>query len=185
MRSLSRRPIADPDNSSTKATLNARHPSPPTPVTPLDPTELPLPTEIDETDVLHAFRKMNPNSTAGPDLMSPRLLRLLTGTSITPEAGVTGLSFLTYLVQRIAYGDLPTPTVRLLAAAALIPIQQRPDKIRPIAVGQTLGQLVTKVLLTLAMADSAEYLQPEQVSTGTPCGVDAIVHDACMCHGLN
>lgn len=65
---------------------------------------------------------MNPASAAGPDRLSPRLLRLLAHTSISPEAGVSGLSALTRLGRRLAQGDLPDQTAQLLFAATLIPI---------------------------------------------------------------
>ena len=68
-------------------------------------------------------------------------------------------------------------TVPLLAASSLIPLQPRPDKTRPIAVGQVLRRLVTKVLLPAATDDTRDRLSPEQVANVLPSGMDAIDHD--------
>ena len=120
---------------------------------------------------------MNPTSAAGPDHLSPRLLQFLALTSVSPEAGVTGLSALTRLVQRLVSGDLPDRTVPLLAASTLIPLQPHPDKIRPIAVRQALRRLVTNVLLPAVIDDTRDRLSPGQLANVVPSGMDAIVHD--------
>lgn len=70
--------------------------------------------------MLRAASSMNPYSTGGPESFSPRLLRLLALTSISPEAGVTGLSALNRLFWRLGRGDIPDQTV-LLIFATLIP----------------------------------------------------------------
>ena len=123
---------------------------------------------------------MNPNAAAGPDQMSPRIFHLLVNSDVSPEAGVTGLSVLTRLVGRLSRGNTPDQSLHLFAAATLLPICPRPNKIRPIAIGQALRRLVTKALLPKALADTRSFLAPHQLANGIPSAMDAIVHDARM-----
>lgn len=97
--------------------------------------------------------------------------------TVSPEAGVTGLSALTDLVQRLARGALPQQTIALINPATLIPIQPRPDKIRPIAIGTVLRRLVTKILLPQAISDSRSYLAPFQFGNAVRSVIDFIVHE--------
>ena len=180
MRALTDRPLANLQDPDTRRALTALHPSPAAPIQPLQPTELPSAPDITEGQVLRAARSLNPSSAAGPDRLSPRLLQLLARTSVSPESGITGLSVLTRLVKRLARGDVPDCTASLLAASTLIPLQPRPDKIRPIAVGTALRRLVTKTLLHAAIDDTRDILAPEQLANGVPSGLDAIVHDSRM-----
>lgn len=123
---------------------------------------------------------------AGPDRLSPRFLRLLARTSISPENGVSGLSADTCLVRRLAQGDLPEQTVPLLAASTNSLLQPFADKIWPIAVRRALRPLVTKVLFPTTIEDTRDRLLPEQLTNAIPSGTDAIVHDCRMqikCHG--
>lgn len=83
--------------------------------------------------------------------------------------GVSGLSALINLVRRLAKGNLPAQTLPLLSATTLLPIQRRPDKIRPIAIGTAPRQLVTKVPLGPAVTDTQGFLAPDQLpSSMTP-----------------
>ena len=120
---------------------------------------------------------LKPTSAAGPDRLYLRILQLLARSTITPEASVTGLSALTRLVRRLAQGDVRDQTAPLLAASTLIPLQPRPDKKMPIAVGQALLRLVTKVLLPPAIEDTRDRPLPEQLSIAVPSGMDAIGHN--------
>lgn len=180
MRALSSTPVAEPDSSQTQSTIRLLHPPSKYPIIPLLPEDLPPAPEIGETAVMRAVRGLNPASSAGPDLMSPRLLRLLTSTSITPQAGVTGLSSLTSLVRKLVQGDLPESILPVFTAATAIPIQAGPTKIRPIAIGQVLHGLVTKALLPQAIQESADFLRPNQLANGVHAGIDGLVNDTRM-----
>ena len=180
MRALTKAPIADLNDQHTHTQLRALHPRPPQPIEPIRDRDLPPTPELDEDAVLRAVKRMNPNAAAGPDRMPPRLLHLLVTSEVSPEAGLTGLSVLTRLVCRIVRVQIPDQSLPLLAAATLLLIRPRPDKIRPIAIGQVLRRLVTKVLLPAAISDSKEYLAPQQLANGILSAMDAVVHDARM-----
>ncbi len=72
---------------------------------------------------------------------------------------------------------MPERTIPLLASATLLPIQPRPDKIRPIAISTAIRRLVTKALLPQALECSREYLALLQIANGVSCGLDSVVHD--------
>lgn len=87
---------------------------------------------------------------------------------------------MTRLVQRHARWDVPDQTAPLPAASTLIPLQPRPDKMQPTAVGQALRRLVTKVHLPSAIEDNRDRPLPEELANAVPSGMDAIVHDCRM-----
>lgn len=124
------------------------------------PTDLRPAPDITKGQVLRAARPLNPTPAPGPDRLSPHLLQLLARTSVSPEDGVTRLSVLTHLVQRLTSGDIPKITMPLLAASTPIPIQPRPGKFRPIAIGQALRRLLTKVLLPASNEDTRDRFLP-------------------------
>lgn len=161
-------PLADLNEATTVARLQQLHPSPPEAIVPPLRLELPLSSDITESMVRRAFLGMNTSAVPGPDRMTPRILHLLPNSTVCPEVGVAGLSTLTRLVRRLARGGLLRQTIPLVAVATLLPIQKKPDKIRPIAIDQSLRRLVTKVLLPAAIADTRGYLQPEQPANGAP-----------------
>eukprot|EP00177_Eucheuma_denticulatum_P004852 GFKZ01008805.1.p3 GENE.GFKZ01008805.1~~GFKZ01008805.1.p3 ORF type:complete len:133 (-),score=1.91 GFKZ01008805.1:308-706(-) len=107
--------------------------------------------------------------------MSHRLLHLLAITRVTPEAGLTGIAVLTGVVWGVASGDLPDSKISLISSVTLLPMQSRPDKTRPIAIGTALRPLVTKVLLLQVFDDYRDYLVPTTVASGVPSGLDSFV----------
>ena len=157
MRALTNAPIADLNDQHTHAQLRALHPRSPQPIEPIHDRDLPPTPEVDEAAVLHAVKRMNPNAAAGPDRMPPRLLHLLVTSEVSLEAGVTGLSVLTRLVGQIARGQIPDQSLPLLAAATLLPIRPRSDKIRPIAIGQVLCS-ASDVHCTLLTIINCKYI---------------------------
>eukprot|EP00177_Eucheuma_denticulatum_P002066 GFKZ01003695.1.p1 GENE.GFKZ01003695.1~~GFKZ01003695.1.p1 ORF type:complete len:345 (+),score=3.40 GFKZ01003695.1:241-1275(+) len=177
MRTLRQSRIADLRDPTVVDRLRDLHPAPPSPVTPLPTSDLPMPMHITDDAVLQAVRHLNPNSAPGPDRMHPRLLHLQTFTTTVAQSGITCISVLAAVLTRLARWDLPEDTIPLLSSVTLLPIQPRPCKIRPIAIGTALRGLVTKVLLPQVIADTREYLTPLQVASGFPRGLDAIVDD--------
>ena len=170
--------MADLTDPNTQIALEHLHPAPIQPITAIEARDLPSSAEVDESSVLGAVRRMNPNAAAGTDHMSPRLFNLLVNSEVSPEAGVTGLSALTRLVARVASGNIPEQSLPLLAASTLLPICPKPNKIRAIAIGQALRRMVTKALLPQALADTRSFLAPQQLANGIPSAMDAIEHDA-------
>lgn len=180
LRTLQDAPIADLKSPAVLSALRSLHPTPVQPIQPLSPADLPPAPQPSEFQMLRAAKSLNPKFAAGPDLMSPRPLRLLVTTSIGPQEGVTSLSALTSFVCRLTLGDLSQSVLPLFVAATLLLIQQRPDKIRHIAIDQAPRRLMFKAVLPAALQDSADFLAREQLANGVRAGMDATVHDVQM-----
>lgn len=151
MRTLSDAPIADLNDPNTHAALSDLHLAPASPITPLNLIDLPLPPEVQESEVLRA---VNPNSAPGPDRMSPRSLHLLVTSPVKPR-GRGHRPFCSHQTCSPSSAQgIPAETLPLLAAATLLPIRPRPNKIRQIAIGQTIRRLVAIVVLPKAISDS-------------------------------
>lgn len=84
------------------------------------------------------------------------------------------------LVGWLARGIIPEVSLRFLATATLLPLQPRPDKIRPIAVGQCLRRPTIKVLLRAALSDSRNFPSPEKLANGILSAMDGIFYGARM-----
>lgn len=178
MRSLVIAPLANLADPDTTSRFQALQPTHNIPVTPIPDSALPLPPNISWVAALRSCHSLNPSGAAGPDRLSTRLRRHIAVTSVSQQAGVKSLSVLTNLVHRLSRGNLPAPMLPLFTAAVLLPIQPKPDKIRPIAIGQALRWLVTKVLLGPNLTENREYLASEQLSNGMRAGMDSSFHDA-------
>lgn len=165
-RTLTNDPIADLEASSTITALSASHHAPTSPIIPLAFVSLPLAPDITESSALRAIKRVNPTNAAGSDSLLPRLFHLLVDSKVSPEAGDVGLSYLTRLAHRLSGRDFPDAAIPTIAAATLIPVRPRPDETRPIAIGQALQRLVTKVLLLPPLADTEEYLRPQKILNG-------------------
>lgn len=84
---------------------------------------------------------------------------------------------LTNLATRIEKGESPNSVLSLLSATTLLPLQQKPGKILPIAIRSVLRRMITKKLFPTAIDDSHDFLTPFQTANGMKAGTDAIVHD--------
>jgi hypothetical protein len=75
------------------------------------------------------------------------------------------------LMQQMLAGDAPGAS--MLCTSRLTPLQQDPDKIRPVACGELFYRLLTRVLLRLVPHTQA--LLPIQLGVGSPGGVEPII----------
>eukprot|EP00177_Eucheuma_denticulatum_P000587 GFKZ01001059.1.p1 GENE.GFKZ01001059.1~~GFKZ01001059.1.p1 ORF type:complete len:208 (+),score=9.10 GFKZ01001059.1:387-1010(+) len=175
MRTLHQSRIADVRDPAVQERLRSRHPHSPSPVTAIDATDLPLPMDVNQAEVLYAVHRLNQNSASAPDRMLPRLLHLLANTRVS-EAIFTGISLLRAVVRRLANGDLPDRTIPLISSATPVSIQPRPDKICSIANGTAMWRLVEKALLSQALNDIWDYFAPLRLASGIPSGLDSIFH---------
>lgn len=135
---------------------------------------------LTKPQVLYAAECLTLTSAACPDLMSRRVLRLRASTSFSSKTEIKGLNALCSLTCRLALGDLPLSILPVFEAASLVPIQQRPGKIQPVANSQTLRRRATKALLPTALQDSAKCLAPDQLTNVIRNGSEAIAHNVQM-----
>ena len=91
-------------------------------------------------------------------------------------AGATeeGLDAITKITNRIANG---TENQReRLTQSTLVPLVKDRQKIRPIAIGETLTRLAARMLLKYNIKDLAKYFEPLQMGVKQPGGVEYIIH---------
>ena len=168
-----------PHNSETVRALKAKHP--PTP----DNLSLPAPPSgdlvaapvITENEVRKAIESFRPGSAGGPDGLRPGHLRTLIGLAAA-EAGVRLLSTLTKFVNMVLEGGVPEFARSVFYGASLCALTKKDNGIRPIAVGNTLRRLATKVGAFPLTPALGEELRPVQLGFATRGGCEAAVHAA-------
>lgn len=89
---------------------------------------------------------------------------------------VPALEALTDLINAMAAGEAPVTARALLAGASLHALAKKDGGIRPIAVGETLRRLTSKLVGTRAVDEAREYLQPLQCGVRCANGAEAVVH---------
>jgi hypothetical protein len=115
-----------------------------------------------------AVQDLDLQSSAGISGWTPRLLQMCYGNT----ADNTPLrQCLHMLMQQMLAGDAPGAS--MLCTSRLTPLQQDPDKIRPVACGELFYRLLTRVLLRLVPHTQA--LLPIQLGVGSPGGVEPII----------
>ncbi len=83
---------------------------------------------------------------------------------------------LTDVVNIMAAGKAPAALAPLLASAPLVPLKKKIAGIRPVAVGEILRRLVSKLGLSKVRQKAAEVLSPLQVGVGVRHGAEATIH---------
>ena len=80
---------------------------------------------------------------------------------------------LTSLCNHVLRGEVPEQITPLFFGASLCALSKKDGGIRPIAVGNALRRLATKVALFPITAELSEQLRPTQLGVGTPAGCEA------------
>ena len=130
----------------------------------------PLPFQAEE--VAAAIRSFRKASGAGFSRMRPAILQeLLSGSKAMPL-----LESLAALTHRMACGLLPQWMAPLLTGALLVALRKPDGNPRPIACGDILRRLTSKILLTRVQPHMAKQLAPLQVGFGVPAGIEHMAH---------
>ena len=82
------------------------------------------------------------------------------------------------VLQLLADGALPAAAVPLLADCRLIGLLKATGKLRPIAMGEWLRRLTSRLLLRAHLEPVRAYLEPVQLGVGTPGGVETAARAA-------
>ena len=115
------------------------------------------------------------SSASGPDGVRPGHLISLT----SREAGAAGERLqeaLCKVCNLIIGGQVPQDLLPLFYGASLCALAKKDGGIRPIAVGNTLRRLATKVVLRSHTRELRDHLEPTQLGVGTPSGSEAALH---------
>ena len=124
----------------------------------------PLPFQPEE--VATAIRSFRKASGAGFSRMRPAILQELLGSTKASQL----LEVLAALTHRMACGQLPQWMAPLLTGALLVALRKPDGNCRPIACGDILRRLTSKILLTRVQPHMSKQLAPLQVGFGYTCG---------------
>ena len=160
-------------------TLKSLHPQPAAPPTLPPQTEQwgdVLLDDIGERKKLlkEVITRFPPGSAPGPSGLRPRHLQdILQGDSVGASRLLEGLSLLTELCET---GNLPVAAANCLCAASLIALKKPSgNRVRPIAVGETLRRVVEKFLARLPQTrECIHAMEPIQQGMGTPAACERL-----------
>ena len=140
-----------------KKKLEEKHPKPPedTNMPPFNP----LPGVIcDRRSVLEAMRSFPPGSSGVPDGLKPQILKDLTEDSLGKDAKNLLDALVLFFNEIIFKGKVPTEACAFFYGGNLIALPKKCGGIRPIAIGNTLRRLASKIaLLSCQLLNSTVY----------------------------
>lgn len=156
-----------PLNEDTVEALRAKHPPASGDLNlPDPPDESIVPVVATEGNIRKAICSFRAWSSGGPDGLRPGHLRSLIGFS-SAETGARLLTALIEFVNVMLRGEIPEFAIPALFGTNLCGIQKKDGGIRPIAVGNTLRRLATKVGARNRLQTLGEELRPVQLGVFT------------------
>ncbi|KPJ12288.1 Retrotransposable element SLACS 132 kDa protein [Papilio machaon] len=170
--------VVAPNSPETYAALLSKHPQP------LATTRLPDAPEPSEPtlratpeDIRAAIMSFRRGSAGGLDGMSPQHLKdLICG--VVGDVGTALLEDLTSLVNLMFSGKVCKDIIDVLYGANLCALRKMDGGIRPIAVGNTIRRVASKICCRHILQDLQQEFQPTQLGFGTKGGCEAAVHAA-------
>ena len=165
--------IAD-DTLDTLTQLKSKHPEAPIGTSlPPAPENADSHTPISSEAVRKAIISFPAGSAGGPDGLKPVHLKNLIGAS---EAGNRLLLSVTKLCNFVLSDKIHEEIRPIFFGANLFAFSKKDRGIRPIAVGNTLRRLATKVGLKPVTQELGNFLRPNQLGYGTKGGSEAAAH---------
>ena len=178
MRSLGASPCASPDNPEALKDLIARHPQA---AIPDPPDSCSPPLSVDEDAVLAALQSFpRGSSPGGSRLRAEHLLAAVSGSpSFSPSSC---LSALTSWLNFILSGRSDSRIAPWLVSAPLIAIPKKTGSFRPIAVGEVIRRLTSRLCCAAIHSFLPDTFLPyNQVGVGVCGGLEAAVHSIRQC----
>lgn len=159
--------IAEPSAETTSLLLD-KHPTGPLPITHnLTNTDSIIATSEEIIKALRSFPKDTACARSGQ-----RVTHLLE----TLSSGIPLDDDFTIFVNNLIQGKAPLELAPLYASANLIAIQKKDSSIRPIAVGEVVRRLVSKLCLRKVISRAIAYLAPFQQGIGVSDAIETILH---------
>jgi hypothetical protein len=155
--------------------LKKKHPSPsrelffPDPSKPGDISLI-----VNEQNVRKAINSFPAGSSPGLG-MRPQYLKDIISLS-AGEAGQKALRALTKLCNFLLSGQLPSEICHLLYGASLCALNKKDGGLRPIAIGNCLRRLTSKLACFQSRNIVNSYLSPHQLGVATKPGCEAAIH---------
>lgn len=161
-------------NENTLKELQDKHPSPSREINlPERPTKENEFYTVNEKEVKKAINSFKNGSASGLDGLSPQYIKDMISHS-AGDAGIKALSSITRLCNLVLSGQVNANICKYLYGATL---QKKCGGIRPIAIGNFLRRIVSKLACIKARKEMGEYFRPHQIGFGSKLGCEAAVHD--------
>ena len=165
--------VASFDNASAKEELLRRHPQS---ELPSPSPSVPAPLTVQPSIVLSALCSFQRGTSPGSSALRPQHL-LDAACGSTAPASVECLNSLTCCINSLLAGTLDSRLAPWFCGAPLTALAKRNGGFRPIAVGETLRRLVSKVCCLSVRSLLPDLLLPfGQVGVGISGGLEAAVH---------
>ena len=177
MRSLGSLGTVNPNNKKAHEELRQRHPAH---AVPGHTDEIPSPLSASLDAVLAALQSFPRGSSPGASQLNSQHLLDAIGTT-TPSAKHC-LENLTCLINFLLSGRADPRIAPWLCGAPLTALLKKQGGIRPIAVGEVLHRLISRLCCSAVKADLPDTFLPYgQVGVGVPGGLDAAIHALSSC----
>ena len=177
MRSLGSLGTVNPNNKKAHEELRQRHPAH---AVPGHTDEIPSPLSASLDAVLAALQSFPRGSSPGASQLNSQHLLDAIGTT-TPSAKHC-LENLTCLINFLLSGRADPRIAPWLCGAPLTALLKKQGGIRPIAVGEVLRRLISRLCCSAVKADLPDTFLPYgQVGVGVPGGLDAAIHALSSC----
>ena len=86
------------------------------------------------------------------------------------------LESFTSVVNIFLSGSAASAASKYVCGAKLIALNKHSDTIRPIAVGEIIRRIVSKVACSSVLSDASKILVPHQVGVGVPAACESVIH---------
>jgi hypothetical protein len=164
--------IASPANAAVLAALHPTADLPPRPS--LAPPPPFAPTGADVLSALKSFKRRTACGASG--LYVEHLLVPLT--KLTEEKAASLLAALHRVCALLAAGKAPEVVLTAITTAPIAALTKATGGLRPIAIGEVMRRLTSRLAVQHASPAVQAYFQPHQVGVGTRGGAEAVVHAA-------
>ena len=163
------------DNSrATVEQMRAKHPQADQ-AAPFQPTSTAQQISFSQKDVHQAAKSFRRGSAPGPSGLRPEHLKVALKAP-SPSKADKALQALTKVVNLMVAGLVPPEVAPYLCGARLHAAKKKDGGIRPIAVGNLLRRLTSKLVAKEVALKAAGLLSPHQMGFGVRGGCEAIVH---------
>ena len=120
-----------------------------------------------------ALSSFSPTSGAGPSRLRPSHLQ----EALRHSSGDQTLRLISEVIQLMLHGEVPEDIRQWICGASLMALRKLNGSLRPVAVGESLRRLCSKVAVELMDSSVKSILEPVQVGVQTKAGCEAIIHN--------
>ena len=158
-----------------KKKLEDKHPKPPDDT--VMPPFNPLPGVVcDRRSVLEGIRSFPPGSSGGPDRLKPQHLKDMTEDSLGEDAKNLLDALVLFFNEIVFKGKVPMEACAFFYGGNLIALSKKCGGIRPIAIGNTLRRLASKIAMSTVTELQKELFWPHQLGVGVKLGGEIACH---------